>query len=653
MASAVSSYLSKSKKDFKPKAPTRRPAAAGSNPSLVHDIAEQQVGPQSHTRQDLATQPAILTSAALTKTALTSSTDTIKATGSNNLRQSSQVAAASNPQNTTQDAIPGPEVAREPDSAPVVAPSPETSDTNFDVENAVAINLPRTKHSYQQSKQHGAPISTNGITSNQLTATQTITEAPPPTVTTGDTIVSTHGLEDPTSQPAAKRRKTNPPEKVASTPQAANVLPKLTQPMQADHGQENSIELAVGSNNGTTMQVAKPQKTKQTAKAKGKRRMEGLAAAVVADATRGDGESGDRSNKRRERSTATRKRAHTPENAESLRIEPGVVTMADLCQDNRAGKKSKRETALQARDAKELSAKKTDVEQLSVETEVSSDVIAQRQTANADADTGTGDSNRSQLRALVPSVRIVNGQLVHDESSRTIDRVALANEARGDDEAVVVVDSLSHKVNSGTYMKRERKTKWNEAMTDQFYDGLRMFGTDFSMICKMFPGKSRKAVKLKFSKEEKSFPERIKSTLLGEKLAVDMEEFSKLSNTVYKDPKEHEHDMAEDRKRLEEEQAKEKEAMEEAVRERAEEAAAEAAAEASAESAGGGEDSSAKENNARNGDTGVGRKIGGKRAKKASRPAIRRPPVDRVQARKEARAAAKVVARVLRPAPPI
>ena len=643
--SLLTHNIGKSKKDFKPKAPARRPAAASLNKSTISGGAEWQVESQSYARQDSSAHSAVLTSTpAFTKTTSTSFTNAQESTSSNTHRQASEAAAVSKLLSLTEDATPGPEIVTEPAGTPVAAPSTEASDkVDLVVEDAVVINLPKTKHLSQRSKQDETPVSTNGITSNQLVTENPITELPPLAAATGETIVSTLGLVEPTVQPAGKRRKTNPSEKPASTAQPANVPSKPIQPMQADQGKENSIQLLSNSNDGAFMRVAKPQKTRQTTKVKGKRKMEDLAAAIVADATR------DKGKKRQKRDKGPRQRAHTPEDAELVRIEPGIITMADLCRDNRTGKKSKRETALQARDAEELSAKKLDVQQLSVETGTSTDFTPEHPTENPDIDTEAGYNNRSQLKALVPSVRIVNGQLVHDESSRTIDRVALANEARGDDEAVVVVDSLSHKVNSGTYMKKERKSKWNEAMTDQFYDGLRMFGTDFSMICKMFPGKSRKAVKLKFSKEEKSFPEKIKSTLLGERLPVDMEEFSKLSNTVYRDPKELERDIAEDRKRLEEEQAKEREAMEEAVRERAEEAAAEAAA----ESAEGGEDSSAKENNERKGDTGAGRKLNGKRAKRNTRPSIKRPPIDKVQARKEARAAARVVARVLRPAPPI
>ncbi|MCJ1399956.1 Transcription factor TFIIIB component B [Xylographa trunciseda] len=648
MASAVSSYLSKSKKDFKPKAPARRTAVAGSPQSSVHGSIERQLDFHSHTRQNPAAQSVVPTSIpGFTKTTSTSSTDRQELTGSDALRQPSDGAAVTLQHSSTQNATPGPEVVPAPANTTAIVPDTETlNQEDLYSEHAIAISLPRTRHVLQQYERPESLVPSLGTTSSQLLGKEPIVKPPPPDPATGDKVVSTHESEEPLVQPAAKRRKINTPEKVTKPPNTPSKPTQLLQPNRSE--EEGSIDPPITADGGAITQVVKPRKTRQTAKTKGKRRTEDLVAAIVADATRGDGEKGDQGRKRQKRNKGPRKRAQTPENAESVRIEPGVITMADLCRDNRTGRKSKRETALQARDAEVLSARKEDAQQPSEEVGNPSEVITQQPPKNADIDAGAGDSHRSQLRALVPSVRIVNGQLVHDESSRTIDRVALANEARGNDEAVVIVDSLSHKVNSGTYMKRERKSKWNEAMTDQFYDGLRMFGTDFSMICKMFPGKSRRAVKLKFSKEEKFYPDRIKSTLLGERIPVDMEEFSKLSNTVYKDPRELDKDMAEDRKRLEEEQAKEKEAMEEAVRERAEEAAAEAAA----ESAGGGEDSSAKENNAQNGDTDPKRKMGGKRTKKIGRPPSKRPPSNKAQARKEARAVARVVARVLRPAPP-
>lgn len=44
--------------------------------------------------------------------------------------------------------------------------------------------------------------------------------------------------------------------------------------------------------------------------------------------------------------------------------------------------------------------------------------------------------------------------------------------------------------------------RWSRYETDKFYDALRMFGTDFTLIASRFPNRSRKQIKAKFVKEE-------------------------------------------------------------------------------------------------------------------------------------------------------
>ena len=383
------------------------------------------------------------------------------------------------------------------------------------------------------------------------------------------------------------------------------------------------------------MQPTKVKRKRQPAKAKGKRNLEEIAAAIVEDATQGGEGSAASGTKRKKKAPGQRKRARTPEDAETAQIEPGTLKMADLCQDSRNGKKSKREKALQARDEEELLKKQQRQEQQQNE---GNDGTPAPTVADGPTEASNPAATTSEARAPagpVPGVRIVNGQLVLDESTRTIDRVALANEARGDDEEVVVVDSLSHKVNSGTYGKGAAKAKWNEEMTNRFYDGLRMFGTDFGMICKMFPGRSRRTIKLKFNHEERLDNEKIKITLT-ERIPVDMEVFSEMSGTTYREKAEVEREMAEDRRRLEEEQAKEKKERDKVAAERIAEAAAEAAA-------GHGGDSSAKENH---GTAGMKGRKGGKRGRAGGTQIPKKPHVLKPKPAKVTKAAAKVLAPV-------
>jgi hypothetical protein len=62
-----------------------------------------------------------------------------------------------------------------------------------------------------------------------------------------------------------------------------------------------------------------------------------------------------------------------------------------------------------------------------------------------------------------------------------------------------------------------------------------MFGTDFMMISKMFPGMSRRHIKLKYTREERTNLTRVNKNLIA-KEDVDMDEYSQMSNQVYEDP---------------------------------------------------------------------------------------------------------------------
>ncbi len=57
-------------------------------------------------------------------------------------------------------------------------------------------------------------------------------------------------------------------------------------------------------------------------------------------------------------------------------------------------------------------------------------------------------------------------------------------------------------VNSASFAKRiQAPGNWTDEETEKFYRLLGMFGTDFETISRLFPGKNRRAIKLKFNKE--------------------------------------------------------------------------------------------------------------------------------------------------------
>ena len=285
-----------------------------------------------------------------------------------------------------------------------------------------------------------------------------------------------------------------------------------------------------------------------------------------------------------------RKRAPTPEGAEAVQITPSEVKMMDLCRDGGTGRKSEREKELEELGRAEFIRKKqTQLKEVMGDAELEIRATPLETTEARQDPLACQREKEENVAHNVPNTIIVNGQIQIDETSLEIDRHAAAALERNLEQLDAVDETdMTRKINSATWLKRDQSGGWNEMLTERFYDGLRMFGTDFEMISKMFPGRTRHKIKLKFCKEERINGDRIKATLLGEVMAVDLPELEKMAGTEFDDPEELEKDLEEDRKRLEEETAAEKQAMDDAKRERQEQIAAEQAA---AEN-----DSSAKEN---------------------------------------------------------
>ena len=267
-------------------------------------------------------------------------------------------------------------------------------------------------------------------------------------------------------------------------------------------------------------------------------------------------------------------RSPTPEDAENVTIEEDVIRMEELCSERRTGKKSVRSGEIQVFEAAEAERRAA---------AKARQVAGEEPLAPAEAD------QEPEGSMLAPQTQIINGEIVLIEESTRIDRHAMADAQREADAVVIVEENaLTTRINSHYNLKRSPHQRWTDEDTEEFYNALKMFGTDFEIISKMFPTRSRRAVKLKYTHEEKVNQARISRTLYGERIPVNIEEFSEWTETTYADPAILHAEMETDRRALEEEQAKEKELMEEARRQREAETAAEAAAV--------GADTSAKEN---------------------------------------------------------
>jgi len=91
-----------------------------------------------------------------------------------------------------------------------------------------------------------------------------------------------------------------------------------------------------------------------------------------------------------------------------------------------------------------------------------------------------------------------------------------------------IVQPSKKKVTTSTSFKQINHTeKWSEKETQKFYRALELFGTDFSMIAKVFKNRNRNQIKNKFLREEKLAPEKVNKTFKERKTTTFQNVFKK------------------------------------------------------------------------------------------------------------------------------
>ncbi|KAK2796937.1 Transcription factor TFIIIB component B [Onygenales sp. PD_10] len=540
MVSFSSSVINKSGKKFAPKAPIRRAGAASAGPASARASADRQASqtPQPAPASSIS-EPAPPAPAALP--AITTPPPTQPPAPHQEPQQQQPPRPKSPPPalvpkpKPKSTAIPIPAPRRRP-SIPSVPHPPPAASAPVPSETPAVARPPKAAPS---------ELTTQSRTNQLPSITQPgpgPVEAPPQTTPESP---KRPRVEQPADTRPAKRTKISVPV-AKPTPSQSQEPPRIEATPTPTPDESEPAQPA----RSDAAPAAPKRATKKTAKttARRKRSAEDVADDIVAAAV---GEKKPR---------ARRKRQPTPEDAESIEIAPTVVKMSDLCRDLRTGKKSKREMELQSMDSSELARKQKEREERVKN--------GSKTPKSGSVDPRTADEERDRAAAASlggPQMRIVNGEIVVDTASLQIDRHADAARNAGDMEEVEE-NPLTKRINAASFGKRTKIESWDEEMTDLFYRGLRMFGTDFMMISKMFPGRSRRQIKLKFSNEERRYPERIKETLLGPREAVDLETYSEMTNTVYDDPRIIQQELDDEKKRIEDEHAKEKEAREELMR---------------------------------------------------------------------------------------
>ncbi|KAI0115346.1 hypothetical protein F4814DRAFT_449178 [Daldinia grandis] len=235
-----------------------------------------------------------------------------------------------------------------------------------------------------------------------------------------------------------------------------------------------------------------------------------------------------------------RRRSSTPEDLESQVVNHSTMKMADLTKDLGIGKKFKHAEAIEerARQAREKFRQKRLTKQRELMGIPPDGEEAPRASTPAEGEENGRESAIARARNLGASAdagaqsvgyEVVDGQIIINQQSLVVDRHAAHRDMSSLE--TVEEDEFSHLTTSASFRRESRRTganHWTDEDTERFYRLLSMFGTDFETIASMFPGKTRRAVKLKFNREETQRPRRINAAVMvrGEKrVGIDLEEY--------------------------------------------------------------------------------------------------------------------------------
>ncbi|ODQ81674.1 hypothetical protein BABINDRAFT_165205 [Babjeviella inositovora NRRL Y-12698] len=151
-------------------------------------------------------------------------------------------------------------------------------------------------------------------------------------------------------------------------------------------------------------------------------------------------------------------------------------------------------------------------------------IAVQKELMNVDQEEARGHS--------VIQLTLQNGELNIDEDSLVVDRHQRdnTNNLREKEEQ----NRFENPVNSRTYGKARYTDKWTDDEMKQFYNALSAWGTDFTVIAQLFPYRTRRQVKARFTAEERKHPYIIELAL-ARKLPQDFGNYIETSNRKTQD----------------------------------------------------------------------------------------------------------------------
>jgi transcription factor TFIIIB component B'' len=211
-------------------------------------------------------------------------------------------------------------------------------------------------------------------------------------------------------------------------------------------------------------------------------------------------------------------REPTPEDAEQQEIDPEVTYMDTIASRNiRVGKLSDREKAMRGIDWEAVKQRRREEDSRKIDSRAQIEAAEKLQIENAPQIEG-------------PRYVMVDGQIQLQYDSTMVNPEADADREIENYEVIEERD-LTTRITSRSFLKNNKRfpndfilpgqgKRWTAADTELFYEGLQHFGTDFQMISHMFPGSTRRSMKLKFTREERDNPVRVREILLSKATIV-------------------------------------------------------------------------------------------------------------------------------------
>ncbi|XP_028764594.1 uncharacterized protein LOC114722677 isoform X2 [Neltuma alba] len=115
-------------------------------------------------------------------------------------------------------------------------------------------------------------------------------------------------------------------------------------------------------------------------------------------------------------------------------------------------------------------------------------------------------AKKEAMASKTSSINGRDGDSLHNAAARDEDMGSEYGRGSDDDQATESVPLAPTLFNYQSFMDKKPRGKWSKQDTELFYEAIRQFGTDFSMIQQLFPDRTRHQIKLKYKQEERQHP---------------------------------------------------------------------------------------------------------------------------------------------------